>query len=70
MMEKVRVVDEILEQLTITKEKVVLVFNKTDLDTNANTKNSPALPWTCHMSISLLKRKMELKNSHPNCFQK
>ena len=38
MIEKVRVVDEILEQLGIAKEKVVLVFNKTDLDTRINTK--------------------------------
>ena len=38
MMEKVRVVDEILEQLGIAKEKIVLVFNKTDLDTSVNTK--------------------------------
>ena len=38
MMEKVRVVEEILEQLGIPKEKEVLVFNKTDLDTSMNEK--------------------------------
>lgn len=38
MMEKIRVVEEILEQLGIPKEKEVLVFNKIDLDTSANTK--------------------------------
>ena len=53
MMEKVRVVDEILEQLTITKEKVVLVFNKTDLDTNANTKKLARLAMDVpHVYIS------------------
>lgn len=52
-MEKVRVVDEILEQLGITKEKVVLVFNKTDLDTSANTKKLARLAMDVpHVYIS------------------